>query len=556
MGAAGAEMSMWQHMWANAGAWGPGKGKGPQDWQDSSQPSAQPNNDDDPLRIPKRLVGHIIGKQGANIKNLRESSGARIDIDLEDSDDFAKLVITGKPDQVETARRLIRESLEAAEKQKLENKRKNQSGDSQRKNEDKFLDDKNKETVRVPRCAVGRVIGKGGKVLSGIRDRSGAYLKIPQIDESDGEVPFYDFVVAGSMEAIEKAKTEIKDIVDKIERDKSENDGNEESSQKVLTFPQGIAGAIIGLKGHKIAELRQQFGTRISVDCHPDHCDVTVSGGNAEKIQAAIVAIEAIAKEKQELDASEAKGVKGEPSDAKQKAIAQGAVFETFEIPAKAMGLVIGPKGANVAELRARSGARITLEKNDESDRIPTNFCKVHVSGSAEQVRRARTLVQEAADGNTGTREDNTKVLKVSKSVVGKIIGKGGQTVQRIGRESGAQVKVSTDEDPCVIRIGGSKKCVQDARRLIDEVLGVKGAHGIIDEPKESQEPEQWNDSSAVDYSGFYGSRPYSGAGGQPYSGAPHVGMLHGAKPYSGGAAFYASALLPPALDGIDIDDI
>merc|ERR1712110_681232 len=123
--------------------------------------------------------------------------------------------------------------------------------------------------------------------------------------------------------------------------------------------------------------------------------------------------------------------------------------------------------------------------------------------------------------------EENAKVLKVPKSVVGKIIGKGGQTVQRIGRESGAQVKVSTDEDPCVIRINGSRKNVQEARRMIDEVVGIKGEQLIQDdEPKESRETEQWSDVDHQ-YSGFFGCRPYSGAGGQPYSGAPMLGMMH-----------------------------
>jgi len=475
---------------------------------------------------------------------------------LEDADEFAKLQITGKPEQVETARRLIRESLETAEKLKHEKQ-------SKRKQEASDSTPKDGEIVRVPRWAVGRVIGKQGKVLSGIRDRSGATLKIPQIDESKGEVPFYDFVVSGSTDAIEKAKTEIQGLVDKMERDRAENDSKDGSAQKVLNFPQGVAGAIIGLKGVKIAELRQEFGTKISVDCHPDHCDVTVSGTDAQQVERAVAAIQAIANEKQEMDANESKGDSKPKSDNKAKSAGVGQVFETFEIPAKAMGLVIGPKGANVAELRSRSGARITLEKNDESDRITATHCKVHVSGTAEQVRRARTMVLEAADG-TPQREENLKVLKVPKSVVGKIIGKGGQTVQRIGRESGAQVKVSTDEDPCVIRINGLRKNVQEARRMIDEVVGIKGEQLIQDdEPRESREMEHWSDGAALDhqYSGFFG-RPYSGAGSQPYSGAPMLGMLHGAKPYSGGAAFYSSGAMPGAsqgslaAEGIDMNDI
>jgi len=40
--------------------------------------------DDNPgeLRVPKGLVGRIIGKGGCKIKEIREASGARIDVSL------------------------------------------------------------------------------------------------------------------------------------------------------------------------------------------------------------------------------------------------------------------------------------------------------------------------------------------------------------------------------------------------------------------------------------------------------------------------------------------
>ena len=49
------------------------------EWEDELEPV-----DDNPgeLRVPKGLVGRIIGKRGCKIKEIREASGARIDVSL------------------------------------------------------------------------------------------------------------------------------------------------------------------------------------------------------------------------------------------------------------------------------------------------------------------------------------------------------------------------------------------------------------------------------------------------------------------------------------------
>ena len=43
---------------------------------------------DNEMMVPKHLVGRIIGKGGSNIRQLREASGARIDVSCVFNDDF------------------------------------------------------------------------------------------------------------------------------------------------------------------------------------------------------------------------------------------------------------------------------------------------------------------------------------------------------------------------------------------------------------------------------------------------------------------------------------
>ncbi|XP_007949054.1 tudor and KH domain-containing protein [Orycteropus afer afer] len=56
------------------------------------------------MRIPQESVKLIIGRQGANIKQLRKQTGARIDVDTEDIGDERVLLISGFPVQASGAK--------------------------------------------------------------------------------------------------------------------------------------------------------------------------------------------------------------------------------------------------------------------------------------------------------------------------------------------------------------------------------------------------------------------------------------------------------------------
>ncbi|XP_006900142.1 PREDICTED: tudor and KH domain-containing protein isoform X3 [Elephantulus edwardii] len=56
------------------------------------------------MRVPQESVKLIIGRQGANIKQLRKQTGARIDVDTEDIGDERVLLISGFPVQASGAK--------------------------------------------------------------------------------------------------------------------------------------------------------------------------------------------------------------------------------------------------------------------------------------------------------------------------------------------------------------------------------------------------------------------------------------------------------------------
>merc|ERR1711972_806267 len=66
----------------------------------------------DSVRLPRKIMGLIIGKAGATIKNIRDVSGGRIDVEDKD-DETCELKIQGNEEQVAKAKKMI---LEVAEK--------------------------------------------------------------------------------------------------------------------------------------------------------------------------------------------------------------------------------------------------------------------------------------------------------------------------------------------------------------------------------------------------------------------------------------------------------
>ncbi|KAF3813401.1 hypothetical protein GH733_018552 [Mirounga leonina] len=110
------------------------------------------------MRVPQEAVKLIIGRQGANIKQLRKQTGARIDVDTEDVGDERVLLISGFPVQVCKAKAAIHQIL-------TENTPVS-------------------EQLSVPQRSVGRIIGRGGETIRSICKASGA--KITCDKESEG----------------------------------------------------------------------------------------------------------------------------------------------------------------------------------------------------------------------------------------------------------------------------------------------------------------------------------------------------------------------------------
>ncbi|NXU24437.1 TDRKH protein, partial [Thalassarche chlororhynchos] len=138
-----------------------------------------------------------------------------------------------------------------------------------------------------------------------------------------------------------------------------------------------------------------------------------------------------------------------------------------MQVPRVAVKSIIGRKGATIRKLSQETGARIDVEAEDEGEEVA-----LLISGSPGQVCRAKAAIHQIVTESAPVSEQ----LCVPQRAVGRIIGRGGETVRGICRSSGAKVLCEREADAGlapvrVIQLSGTRKEVAAAKKLIVEKL-------------------------------------------------------------------------------------
>ncbi|XP_066030707.1 uncharacterized protein [Pocillopora verrucosa] len=134
------------------------------------------------IPIPKDKVGHVIGRRGSRIKEIREQTGVQISINKEN-----QALLRGTAEQCQNAEKIIKEIVTGAQD--------NEKGGFK------------KLHVDIPDKFMGVVIGKGYETLNNISTKTGVTLKAFR-----GSPGLY---FKGSREGEKKAIREIKEIVNR-----------------------------------------------------------------------------------------------------------------------------------------------------------------------------------------------------------------------------------------------------------------------------------------------------------------------------------------------------
>ncbi|CAE7672886.1 Khsrp [Symbiodinium sp. CCMP2592] len=141
--------------------------------------------------------------------------------------------------------------------------------------------------------------------------------------------------------------------------------------------------------------------------------------------------------------------------------------------------MLIGRGGETIKDLKKESGARIDIAK--EADEEGSTDRQVHITGPPECVEFAKKMIEdmlgksrESREGKDGQRKSGGRVIKVPTDMIGVLIGRGGETISKIQRESSARIEIHKDDREALDRqvtITGSADNIEKAIRAIDDVL-------------------------------------------------------------------------------------
>lgn len=234
---------------------------------------------------------------------------------------------------------------------------------------------------------------------------------------------------------------------------------------------------------------------------------------------------------------------------------------ERLDCPQHVVGRIIGRGGETIRALQSASGAHITINQN-----VPEGQPRmIEISGPSEPVQRARLMIEELIRSEPGSAQaiiqrvmtehgiGKAQSLRAPKSIIGKVIGRGGETIKNIQRISGATVQIDQSTDPCKISIAGQDSTVDEARRMIEDVMSGR-------DPFAGQQQQQGMMYGGPAYYPPYGGG-YPGGYGGGYYGMPagysfpqgygggypqQPGMMpdQGPGPIESGATFVSSPIV------------
>ncbi|XP_070160748.1 vigilin [Polyergus mexicanus] len=374
----------------------------------------------------------LIGKNGANIKKIRESTGARIIFPTDEDQDKEMITIMGKKEAVEKAKA----ELEATIKE---------------------IDNIIEGEIRIEPKHHRHFVARRGGVLHRIADEcGGVQISFPRAGVDSDRV-----ILKGSHECIEAAKQRMREIVQDLES----------MVTMECIIPQKHHRTVMGAKGRKVQNITSEYDVQIKF---PDR-DVyeeqkvpeQINGENGE-IGEIVLACDIIR-------------ITGQPENvaaAKQALLDLVPITIQVDVPFDFHRSIIGQKGKDVRELMNTYDVHIMLSPAEEK------LDYIKISGTPSCVQNAKEAILEKCETLKAERKDRALKsfelkLEVDPEYHPKIIGRKGAVINKIRSDHDIQINFPRKGDPeeHIITITGYEKNAYSARddimKIVNELNGL-----------------------------------------------------------------------------------
>lgn len=385
------------------------------------------------LKAKPEHLKFLIGKNGANVKKIRDKTKARIIFPSEKDDDRESIVIIGRKEEVMQAKKELQDMI---------------------KELDKVTELKMKVDPKYHRHFVAR----RGEVLRQIEeDYGGVVVSFPRIGNNSEEV-----TLKGPKECIEGAKQRILEIVDEL--------------ASLVTMeciiPQKDHRTVMGPRGLKVQNIKSEYNVQIKFpdrefrqddsfsneeeltmngefnysvngpDDRPRKSDIILITGKKENCQAAHDALQALV-----------------------------PISIDVEIPYDFHRYIIGQKGKDVREMMNKYDVNIEIPRQTEQSDV------IKIRGSPVNVENAKTALLERAQQLEEEKQDRllrsyNLTVEVDPTYLPKIIGRKGAVINKIRNDHKVQIQFPErgESNDNIITITGYERDAEAAR---DDILKI-----------------------------------------------------------------------------------
>ncbi|XP_041635824.1 vigilin isoform X1 [Cheilinus undulatus] len=388
----------------------------------------QVNNFTAELQAKPEYHKFLIGRGGANIRRVRDRTGARIIFPSPDDSEQELITIVGKEEAVRQAQKEL-ESLV--------------------KNLDDVVEDSMVVDIRHHRHFVCR----RGQVLRELAEEyGGVAVSFPRTGANSQRV-----TLKGAKDCVEAAKKRIQEIIEDLESHVSVE----------VAIPQRYHRAIMGPKGCRIQHITREHEVQIKfperddsaagqetssqengevspeAEFIPRKCDIISIAGRAEKCELAKAALLALV-----------------------------PITEDVEVSYELHRYIIGQKGSGIRKMMEEYEVNIWVPQPEKQLDV------IKVTGLAANVERAKQGLLERVKELQAEQEDRAlRSFKVTMSVDPKfhpkIIGRKGAVISQIRKDHDVSIQFPDkgDEQQDLIVISGYERNVEEARQAIQQLV-------------------------------------------------------------------------------------
>lgn len=372
----------------------------------------------DVVRAKPKHHRFLIGKNGANIKKVRESTGARIVFPTENDTDREVITLIGKADSVKQAKSQLEDMI-------------------------KELDKITEKEMTVDPKFHKYFVARRGEMLKDISDQyGGVTISFPRATETSDRV-----VIKGAKDCVDGAIHKIREKVEEFEATVTMN----------IEIPQQHHRTVMGAQGRQVKNITSDFDVQIKFPERLDENSEQMMNGDDSKIR----------------DTIRVTGRKENCEKAIEALLALVPVTEEVEMPFDFHRFIIGQSGKDVRNMMKTYDVNINIPPQNE----PSDIIKV--MGQAERVKECvEALMKKRQDLEKEQEDKKLRSFELTIEVDArhhpKLIGRKGMTIQKLRNDFGVQIQLPKRDSEAsnIITVSGYEENAYKAKEAIQSLVG------------------------------------------------------------------------------------